>query len=140
MESDWYRMNNIKILKKSNSPRYVRKEGIKSYLLASPITSGAHQMATTLVEIEPGGNQKIHQHRPEQVYFIIEGFGKMTVGGESRLVEKDDCIFIPSNEPHGLENIGDLRLRYFSAAAPSFSHDELKEFWPIESGSNSDLD
>jgi len=127
----------MKILKKSKAPRYIREEGITSYLLASPNTSGAVQMTTTLVEIQPGGKQRIHQHRPEQIYFIIEGSGKMTLGNESRLVEKDDCIFIPSNEPHGLENIGQTLIKYFSTAAPSFTREELSELWPLVSESDS---
>ncbi|MFQ5453829.1 MAG: hypothetical protein ACE5D6_06545, partial [Candidatus Zixiibacteriota bacterium] len=61
----------MKILKKKDSPRYMRKEGIKSYLLASPITSNSVHLTTTLVEIEPHGKQRIHQHELEQVYFII---------------------------------------------------------------------
>ncbi len=47
----------------------------------------------------------------------------------------NDCIFIPSNEPHGLENIGESILRYFSAASPPFTKEELINFWPIESES-----
>ena len=118
---------------KNNSPRYIRKEGIMLYLLASPVTCNTTHLTTTLVEIEPGGKQHIHKHEPEQVYFIIDGIGKMTVGNEHQIVNSDDCIFIPSNEPHGLENIGELKLRYFSAASPSFTEEELINFWPIES-------
>ena len=97
----------MEIIKKKDSPRYIRKEGIKSYLLASPITCNTAHLATTFVEIEPGGKQHVHKHKPEQVYFIIDGIGKMTVGNETEPVEIGDCIFIPSNEPHGLENIGE---------------------------------
>lgn len=128
----------MKILKKKDSPRYMRKEGIKSYLLASPITSNSVHLTTTLVEIEPHGKQRIHQHELEQVYFIITGIGKMTVGNEHQIVNSEDCIFIPSNELHGIENIGEVKLRYFSAAAPSFNKEELLNFWPIESESNSE--
>jgi len=125
----------MKILKKNDAPRYIRKEGIKSYLLASPATSNAVHLTTTLVEIEPGGKQRVHQHDPEQVYFILDGAGKMSVGNEEQIVQSEDCIFIPSNESHGLENIGETTLKYFSAASPSFTKKELVNFWPIESES-----
>ena len=125
----------MEILKKKDSPRYIRKEGIKSYLLASPVTCNSAHLATTLVEIEPGGKQRVHQHKPEQVYFIINGIGKMIVGNEHQIVNSEDCIFIPSNESHGFENIGESKLQYFSAASPSFTKDELINFWPIESES-----
>ena len=125
----------MEILKKKDSPRYIRKEGIKSYLLASPVTCNTAHLATTLVEIEPGGKQHIHKHKPEQVYFIIDGIGKMTVGNEHQVVDSDNCIFIPSNELHSLENIGESKLRYFSTASPSFTEEELINFWPIKSES-----
>lgn len=123
----------MKILKKENARRYIRKEGIKSYLLASSITSDSKLLTTTLVEIEPGGKQRIHRHDPEQIYFFLQGSGVMTVGGESQMVIKGDCVFIPANEPHGLENNGNTRIIYFSAAAPSFSKEDLLNFWPLTS-------
>jgi len=67
------------VLKKDTAPRYLRPEGITSYLLASPRTSSAEHLTTTLAVIQPGGEQRLHSHRPEQVYFILEGSGLMTV-------------------------------------------------------------
>ena len=121
------------ISKKYAAPRYIRKEGITSYLLASPRTCDAKQLTTSLVEIRPGGLQRIHSHAPEQIYYILEGSGFMTVGGETAHVEIGDCIFIPSGVPHGLKNDGEVLLRYFSAAAPSFSYEQLERLWPLES-------
>ncbi len=121
------------ILKKRKAPRYIRKEGITSYLLASPRTCGAEQLTTSLVEIEPGGEQRVHSHVPEQIYYILEGNGLMNVGDKTVHVERGDCIFIPSGAPHGLKNDGTMLLRYFSAAAPSFESGQLEKFWPLKS-------
>src|SRR5688500_10644391 len=63
------------ILKKKTAPRYQRPEGITSYLLASPRNCDAVHLTTTLAVIAPGGEQRIHSHPPEQVYFILEGAG-----------------------------------------------------------------
>ena len=57
----------------------------------------------------------------------------MTVGSESRDVEPGDCVFIPSDAPHGLENTTERLLRYLSAAAPAFRTDELHALWPLPS-------
>jgi len=86
-----------------------------------------------LVEIEPGGEQRIHQHVPEQVYFILAGTGDMSVAGETRTVEPGDCVFVPSGHPHGIRNGGPGVLRYFSAAAPAFAAEELAALWPMAS-------
>lgn len=123
----------MKILKKESAPRYIRREGIISYLLASSRTSDAEYLTTSLVEIRPGGNQRIHDHIPEQVYFILKGNGLMTVGDEKAHVGPGDCIFIPSQTPHGLENDREKLLRYFSAAAPAFEPRQLETLWPLKS-------
>lgn len=123
----------MKILRRERAPRYCRQEGITSYLLASPRTSDARHLTTTLVEIEPGGEQRVHSHAPEQIYFILEGVGLMSVGAETEQVAAGDCILVPSEAPHGLRNNGDVILRYFSAAAPSFTADQLERWWPLES-------
>jgi mannose-6-phosphate isomerase-like protein (cupin superfamily) len=86
-----------------------------------------------LVEIESGGEQRIHQHLPEQVYFILEGTGEMSVAGEIRAVGPGDCVFVPSGNPHGIRNGGQGMLRYFSAAAPAFAAEELAALWPMAS-------
>lgn len=123
----------MKILNQKSAPRYIRPEGISSYLLASPRTSDAKYLTTSLVEIRPGGNQRIHGHDPEQIYFILEGKGLMTVGDERAYVGSGDCIFIPSQTPHGLNNDGEAPLRYFSAAAPTFGREQLENLWPLKS-------
>ncbi|UCG92091.1 MAG: cupin domain-containing protein [candidate division WOR-3 bacterium] len=122
----------MKISKKKSAPRYAR-EGITSYLLVSPRTSGATYLTTSVVEIEPGGEQKIHHHTPEQIYYILEGSGRMTVEDETARVGPGDCIFIPSTTPHGLKNDGNVLLKYFSAAAPSFDREQLEKLWPLRS-------
>ncbi len=120
----------MKLLHKRTAPRYERPEGITSYLLASPRTAGARHLTVSYVELEPGGAQRIHSHSPEQVYFILEGCGRMTVADETRKVQCGDCVFIPGGAPHGLENDTQEPLTYFSAAAPAFE-EPLESLWPL---------
>lgn len=81
----------MKVLTKQSAPRYERNEGIASHLLASPLTCDAAHLTTSVVEIEPGGHQRIHQHPPEQVYYVLDGSGLMTVGDETERVGPGDC-------------------------------------------------
>jgi mannose-6-phosphate isomerase-like protein (cupin superfamily) len=125
----------VHLLKKDRAPRSTRPEGITSYLLASPRTSQARHLTTTLVLIDPGGEQRVHAHAPEQVYLILDGSGTMTVGTETQEVAAGDCIFIPSDTPHGIRNTGTDALRYFTAAAPAFETSDLLALWPLASES-----
>jgi mannose-6-phosphate isomerase-like protein (cupin superfamily) len=123
----------VNILQRETAPRYRRPEGITSYLLASPRTCGAGHLTTTLVEIAPGGEQRTHEHAPEQVYFIVAGTGEMRVADEARTVVAGDCVFVPSGSPHGIANRSEGVLCYFSAAAPAFAAEELTALWPMTS-------
>lgn len=116
---------------KTSVPRYQR-DNITSHLLVSQITGASQNLTVTLVEMEGGGVQRLHAHEPEQVYFPLEGQGRMTVDAETRMVQTGDCVFIPSFAQHGLENIGQGVLRYLSAASPSFTREECEHIWPLK--------
>jgi len=120
------------ILTKNGSPRY-KRDDITSYLLVSKRSCDSENLAITLVEMEPGGAQHVHNHEPEQMYYILEGSGVMTVDDECRQVQAGDCIYFPSFAKHGLENTGGNVLRYLSAASPSFTEAICQEWWPLAS-------
>jgi mannose-6-phosphate isomerase-like protein (cupin superfamily) len=119
------------LIRKEKTPRYMR-DGIISYLLVSEQTCNSEKITVTLVEMEPGGLQRLHAHVPEQMYYILEGTGIVTVGDERETVNRGDCIFFPSMTKHGLKNTGKSILRYLSAASPSFGEDSLR-LWPLQS-------
>jgi mannose-6-phosphate isomerase-like protein (cupin superfamily) len=122
----------LRILSKETAPRYTRDD-IVSYLLVSEQTCESEKLTTTIVEMQAGGIQRVHSHEPEQMYYILEGVGIITVGDETRKVKAGDCVFFSSFTPHGLQNTGEAILKYFSAASPSFSAEESEKLWPLKS-------
>jgi mannose-6-phosphate isomerase-like protein (cupin superfamily) len=120
----------MKIMRRNTSPRYQR-DNITSYLLVAETTCEAKGMSITLVEMEAGGKQHIHHHQPEQMYYILQGRGQMTVGDETQPVGPGDCIFIPTDTPHGLVNDGGTELKYLSACSPSFTRQQCLDWWPL---------
>ena len=46
------------------------------------------------------------------------------VAGETRLVGPGDCVFVPSGNPHGMTNRGQVLLRYFGPLS-EFKNDRL---------------
>lgn len=122
----------MKICRKETSPRY-KRDNIESFLLVSKKTTDSDNLSITLVEMEPEGFQHIHSHESEQMYYILEGMGIMTVNDEEKDVQTGDCIYFPSYSKHGLKNTGIKVLKYLSAASPSFTLKECNDFWPIKS-------
>ncbi len=120
----------MKVMRKETAPHFSRTDRITSYLLASPLTCDSEHLTTTLVEVGPGGEQRIHSHYPEQVYYILSGGGMMKVGEDRLRVEAGTCVYIPPSVPHGIKNDGREVLVYLSAAAPSFEVEDLQALWP----------
>ncbi len=53
-----------------------------------------------------------HQHDGEEIFFILEGEGKVIVGNKEYKVGPMTAVFIPPNVFHGIENTGDKPLKY----------------------------
>jgi quercetin dioxygenase-like cupin family protein len=53
-----------------------------------------------------------HKHEYEHCIYIVGGLGRITSGGETRVVQAGDFIFIPSNELHSNENISNEELHF----------------------------
>ena len=96
-------------------------------------TCDAKDLSITIVDMAPGGIQHVHAHESEQMYYLLEGTGLMTVDDEQREVKAGDCIFFSSLSRHGLENTGDTLLRYLSAASPSFKKEDSRKLWALPS-------
>ena len=122
----------MNVLRINSSPRY-KRDNITSYLLVSEPTCDSKNLTITIVDMEPGGRQHVHSHEPEQMYYIMEGSGLMTVDDEQQQVEQGDCIFFSPFSRHGLDNTGGTVLRYLSAASPSFGTDDSRKLWPLKS-------
>jgi mannose-6-phosphate isomerase-like protein (cupin superfamily) len=57
------------------------------------------------VLLKPGTTNEMHVHYDqEQVYFVTQGGGIITVGDEEGEVKAGDVVFLPANIPHGFVN------------------------------------
>jgi quercetin dioxygenase-like cupin family protein len=106
-------------------------EGFRTYLLIGETNTGTKGISIQMTEVDANGEQFIHFHAPEQCYYIVEGKGLMTVGGERREVSAGDAIYVPSNAVHGIRNIGNDTLIYLTANSPSFGRITESRNWPL---------
>jgi len=99
-------------------------------MLISPQNSSTKNLSVQISEVPVGSEQPIHDHEPEQCYYIIKGKGLMIIEEESKEVTAGDAVYIPSNFKHGIKNIGDDVLEYLTANAPVFSEQYEGTLWP----------
>ena len=77
-------------------------------------------------EVLPAGAAVASHHHllTEEVYYILSGTGRMTVGSEERKVCAGDAIFIPRGYTHTLENTGSTPMTILLVCGPAYSYED----------------
>jgi mannose-6-phosphate isomerase-like protein (cupin superfamily) len=65
-----------------------------------------------------------HHLLTEEIYYILRGEGRMTVGAEVREVEAGDAVFIPREQEHTLENTGEEPMTILLVCGPAYSYED----------------
>lgn len=122
----------MKIFNKDNSCNTGSLEILKSYMLIGSKNIKGTGISIQVSYIPAGSEQPLHNHMPEQCYYIISGKGLMIIENEQEYVNAGDAIFIPSNKKHGIKNIGTDILHYLTANSPAFDEEYENKMWPEE--------
>ena len=73
---------------------------------------GAPNFAMRVIEVPVGASSPSHSHDWEHEVLILSGRARVKgEEGESE-IDKDSVIYIPPNEHHCFENVGDEPLRF----------------------------
>lgn len=120
----------MEVFNRKNSNNTGELQILTSWMLISPKHSSTQNLSVQISEVPVGSEQPVHNHGPEQCYYIIKGKGLMIIEEESREVSPGDAVYIPSNLKHGIINIGDEILEYLTANAPVFSEEYEDTLWP----------
>ena len=71
-----------------------------------------------LVTIPPGSSVGFHEHSvDEEVYFVLEGQGKVRYDDLEYIVGPFDTVLTTSGHRHGIENTGDRDLKLLAIIA-----------------------
>jgi len=75
--------------------------------------------------IKPGQTTLLHLHKKsEELYFILQGEGKMQLGDDIFSVKKGDTICITPKTKHRIENTGANDLKILCCCAPAYAHND----------------
>ena len=85
-------------------------------IITAPDLRGMDFLAHAI--LAPGKEIEAHIDPYEEIYFVLEGRGLMSVGQESREVGPLDATYLPAGIPHALLNTGDKDLVILVVAAP----------------------
>ena len=89
-------------------------------------TTASIERCSLAEEVLPAGKSVgRHYHlETEEVYYILSGEGRITVGSESRDVASGDAIFIPRRSAHTLENTGQTPMTILLVCGPAYAYED----------------
>jgi mannose-6-phosphate isomerase-like protein (cupin superfamily) len=71
-------------------------------------------------ELAVGEKSKAHKMAMQELYYIIQGKGKITLNGKEKILEKGDIIVLPEETVQKLENIGEEPLKFLMIVNPPY--------------------
>jgi mannose-6-phosphate isomerase-like protein (cupin superfamily) len=88
-------------------------------------TSGITGCSLAEEILPPGHAVTPHHHRQiEEIYYIVEGRGVMTVGDEQQEVAAGDAVYVPRGQRHTLRNIGAEPIKLLLVCGPAFFYED----------------
>jgi mannose-6-phosphate isomerase-like protein (cupin superfamily) len=109
----------------NDAPAFITKDGSEIRELLAHRNSCIRKQSLAEARLAPGLTTAAHHHpQTEEIYFILEGEGRMYLGDEARDVGPGDAIAIPPGMVHWISNTGDTPLRLLCCCAPGYEHDD----------------
>ena len=115
----------VEIVNRRDSARFVTKDGSEIRSILDRTNSSAANQSLAEATLPPGARTQPHVHPcTEEIYYILRGAGRMTIGAEQREVGPGDGILIPPATRHTIQNVGQEPLVFLCCCAPSYSHED----------------
>ncbi len=93
--------------------------GALSKALVGPQNSGSRLLDFRISRYAPNAYVQEHVHKvQEQVYYVLEGEGILTLGKERHLMRPHDYVYIPPGVPHSFTNTGTAGLVFLVVTTP----------------------
>jgi mannose-6-phosphate isomerase-like protein (cupin superfamily) len=106
-------------------PAFTTKDGSEIRELLAHRNSCIAQQSLAEARLPPGGQTAPHYHpQTEEIYYILAGTGRMTIGDETRDVGPGDAIAIPPRAVHTIATTSDVPLRFLCCCAPGYEHSD----------------
>ena len=94
--------------------------GALSKALVGPANSGSERIDFRISRYAPNAYVAEHKHKvQEQVYYVLEGEGVLTLDEENHLMRPHDYVYVPSGVRHSFTNTGLTGLVFMVVTSPA---------------------
>ncbi len=101
--------------------------GALSKELAGPETTGSTRVDFRISRYAPMAYVQEHVHRvQEQVYYVLEGEGILTLDDTRNLMRPHDYVYVPPGVRHSFTNTGTDGLVFLVITTPASDEEEIR--------------
>ncbi len=101
--------------------------GALSKELAGPGTTGSSRMDFRISRYAPMAYVQEHVHQiQEQVYYVLEGEGMLTLDDDKHLMRPHDYVYVPPGVRHSFTNTGTNGLVFLVITTPVSDEEEAR--------------
>lgn len=78
------------------------------------------QLSSGIYRLKAGSKDLQSPHDEDELYFVIEGRGRVRVGGEEHAVDRGSILYVRASEEHGFFEIEEdmILLVFFASGGP----------------------
>jgi len=106
---------------------YITRDGSEIRELMHPEVHGNRNQSLAEATIRPGCVTRLHKHLcSEELYHVLAGSGRMTLGERVFRVNAGDTIRIAPRVAHSVENTENRVLVILCCCAPPYSHSDTE--------------
>ena len=104
---------------------YITKDGSSIRELMHPGKHSNKNQSLAEAIVPAGTETRLHKHTvSEEIYFITQGEGMMTLGETLLQVISGDTICIAPGTAHKIRNTGSNELKILCCCAPAYAHED----------------
>ena len=74
--------------------------------------------------LEIGKKTKLHKIKSSEIYYILEGEGKLKIDDQMFNLKINDSAYVPPNSKQFIENRGSVKLRFLCIVEPAWKADD----------------
>jgi mannose-6-phosphate isomerase-like protein (cupin superfamily) len=126
-------MGGMDVINLAEAAPFTTKDGSEIRELLAHRNSCIRHQSLAEARLPAGAGTAPHYHpAAEEIYYLLEGRGRMQIENEVREVGPGDAVAIPPGARHQISTIGEQPLRFLCCCAPGYEHPDtvMVEDWP----------
>jgi mannose-6-phosphate isomerase-like protein (cupin superfamily) len=115
----------VEVINRNQVEPFITKDSSEIREILAAMNSSIMNQSLAEATLAPGMGTEEHFHpKAEEIYYVLDGRGRIQIEDEVREVESGDGIAILPGKRHMIWNIGGSDLVFLCCCSPAYSHDD----------------